>query len=220
LLYPVLLSVKTNFAQRITMKNWSCLLLTLLLATGAQAQMYKWTGADGKVTYSDTPPPNSARHVEEKALGGDDMSNPPLPFELARAVKAYPVTLYTTKKCEPCEEGRSMLQQRGIPYTEKTVNTSEELAKFRALSDKPQFPLLTVGSQKHQGFQSIEWDAMLTAAAYPQTSMLPKDYKNPTAQSIAPKPPVQEKAPANDRTRDSVDEVPPATGNAPPGFRF
>lgn len=202
------------------MKNWSCLLLTLLFATSAQAQMYKWVGADGKVTYSDTPPPGSAKHVEEKALGGDSTTNPALPFELSRAVKTYPVTLYTTKKCEPCEQGRSMLQQRGIPYTEKTVNTNEELAKFRSLSDKPQFPLLTVGSQKQQGFQSIEWDAMLTAASYPATSILPKDYKNPAPQSIAPKPAVQEKTPANDKARDTADEVLPAAGNAPPGFQF
>lgn len=202
------------------MKNWPYLLLTLLVATSAHAQMYKWTGADGKVTYSDTPPPKSAKRVEEKPLANDSANNPALPFELARAAKAIPVILYTTNKCEPCEEGRSMLQQRGVPFAEKTVNTNDELKKYRSLNDTPQFPLLMVGSQKHQGFQSIEWDAMLTAAAYPTTSILPKDYKNPPAQSIAPKAAVQEKTPVAEKTRETTDTAPAAAGNAPPGFQF
>ena len=42
------------------MKRSGILLFLLLLAVPVQAQMYKWTDANGKVQYSDKPPPAGA----------------------------------------------------------------------------------------------------------------------------------------------------------------
>lgn len=202
------------------MKNWSWLLLSLLISASAHAQMYKWVGPNGKITYSDTPPPPSARQVEEKSLTTGS-AYPALPFELAKAVKSNPVTLYTTAKCPPCDDGRNMLNTRGIPFTEKTVNNSEEIARLRQIGGEQQLPLLTVGSKKQQGFQSIEWDALLTGAGYPETNMLPRDFHNPRPESIVQKPKAAEPAPAaNSKTSGSIEDTPSAIGNAPPGFRF
>ena len=40
------------------MHKLSILLLSLgLVATPAVAELYKWIGTDGKINYSDTPPP-------------------------------------------------------------------------------------------------------------------------------------------------------------------
>jgi glutaredoxin len=204
-----------------TMKKWSWLLFSLLISAGAQAQMYKWVAPDGKITYSDTPPPSSVKKVEEKTLAGGADDAPALPFELAKAVKASPVTLYTTAKCDPCNAGRDMLHARGIPFTEKTVATSEEIAKFRQISGDQQLPLLTVGAQKQHGFQSNEWDAALSAAGYPETSKLPKDFRNPPPQAIVQKQKaVEHAATGNGRGTDAIEDAPPAAGNAPPGFRF
>ncbi|MBS0308032.1 MAG: DUF4124 domain-containing protein, partial [Proteobacteria bacterium] len=78
----------------------TAILAMLLTAITAQAQMYKWVGPDGKVNYTDTPPPKSAQKVEQKNLDGSsgvDTAN--LPYELAQAVKNSPVTLYSTPKC-------------------------------------------------------------------------------------------------------------------------
>ncbi|WP_206047114.1 DUF4124 domain-containing protein, partial [Noviherbaspirillum denitrificans] len=79
----------------------SCTILMLMCVGSAYGQLYKWVGPDGKVTYSDAPPPSTATRVETKAVSIGGVSTADLPYEVAEAVKAHPVTLYTTKDCQP-----------------------------------------------------------------------------------------------------------------------
>jgi glutaredoxin len=201
------------------MKNrWSWLLLSLLISANAHAQLYKWVGQDGKVTYSDTPPPSSVKKVEEKNIASTSIAAG-LPFELATAVKANPVTLYTTAKCSACDSARSLLQARGIPFTEKTVNSSDDIAQLQQAGGDKQLPFLTVGRNKQSGFEAESWNTMLSNAAYPESSQLPASYRNPPAQAAAPKKAAAQKAdvaPGHETPSGSL----PAAGNAPPGFRF
>ncbi|NEX60963.1 glutaredoxin family protein [Noviherbaspirillum galbum] len=192
----------------------------LLLAAGAQAQLYKWVGPDGKVTYSDTPPPPSAKRVETKAFSSDDINTGDLPYELAEAVRANPVTLYTGKNCAPCDDGRKMLQERGIPFREKTVSSNDDVDYLRKIAGDNNVPLLLVGRRKESGFQRGTWNTLLSSAGYPDSSRLPKGWRAPSAEAAAPKPAVPEKK--EDARNDAAParELPPATGNAPPGFRF
>ena len=198
------------------------LLLILLCTAGANAQqMYKWVGPDGKITYSDTPPPSTVKQVEKKSasFGGVSVAN--LPFELAETVRNHPVTLYSAPQCAPCDAGRALLTSRGIPFAEKTVTTNEDIEKLRQAASDAQLPLLIVGRNKQKGFESTGWTASLNTAGYPTTSRLPASYRNPPPEAAAP--PVQAVA-ANKAPIEQVEnrpaELPPAIGNAPPGFRF
>lgn len=203
------------------MKNWSWLLIPLLVFASAHAELFRWVGPDGKVTYSDTPPPSSAKQVEKKVIA-NEASNARLPFELARAVKANPVTLYTTGKCGPCDDARNLLHTRGVPYSEKTVNNYEEVTKFKQIAGDGQLPLLVVGSQKQKGFESNAWDTLLTNAGYPASNHLPADFRNSSPESIVQKPKVVAPPSANTAggTNNTPQDTQPAAGNAPPGFRF
>lgn len=198
-------------------------LLLILCAASAHAQLYKSVGPDGKVTYSDAPPPASATKVETRSIASGGINGANLPYELAEAVKNNPVTVYTGAKCLACDEGRKLLIARGIPYTEKTVGSNEDIARLRQAGGELQLPLLLVGRNKQQGFEAGTWGAALTAAGYPETSKLPNSYRNPPAEAAAPPAkPVAVKAsekPDPAATRSSGD-LPSATGNAPPGFRF
>lgn len=197
--------------------------LLMLCAASASAQLYKWVGPDGKVTYSDTPPPSSAKQVETKNVTTSVVNAADFPYELAEAVKTGPVTLYTTRSCIPCDDGRRLLNERGIPFYEKTVNSNEDIAQLRKAGGKGQLPLLTVGRTKEEGFAAGVWNNVLTAAGYPESSKLPKSYRNPPAETAAPTAPPKT-ADGADTGRSAepprATELPPATGNAPPGFRF
>ena len=84
-------------------------------------------GPDGRVTFSDKPPTNASQPVTAQRSGGSPVpATAPngLPYELNQVAQKYPVTLYTSTDCAPCDEGRSYLNQRGIPYAEKTITTS------------------------------------------------------------------------------------------------
>ena len=197
--------------------------MILLCTAGANAQqLYKWVGPDGKVTYSDTPPPSTVKQVEKKSARFGEVSASNLPFELAETVRNHPVTLYSSAQCAPCDAGRALLTSRGIPFSEKTVTTNEDIARLRQAASDGQLPLLIVGRNKQKGFESGGWAASLTAAGYPETSKLPTSYRNPPPEAAAP--PVRSVA-ANQAAIEQVanrpaDELPPAVGNAPPGFRF
>ncbi len=196
----------------------------LLCAAGAQAQLYKWVGPDGKVTYSDTSPPPTAKQVETKSASGGGIDGADLPYELSEAVRGNPVTLYTMANCAACDEGRTLLNTRGIPFTEKTVKSNDDIAQLKQASGDSQLPFLMVGRNKQQGFEAGAWNNLLTVGGYPESNKLPKTYRNPQAASAAPQAEMRKQdKPAtngNNTAAPRSEALPSAIGNAPPGFRF
>jgi hypothetical protein len=196
-------------------------LALLACASTASAQMYKWKDAKGVTHYTDTPPPANA--VPLKAFS-TAASQPALPAELAAAVQSRPVTLYTTANCAGCDQGRTLLQTRGIPYTEKTVNSVDDHAALKRAGSAGQLPLLLVGRGKQIGFEAETWTTLLSEAGYPAQAMLPAGYGNPAPAPAAPPPApsAQErelaasKAAAEQAQRER--RLPPI--NAAPDFRF
>ncbi len=168
------------------MKVLSALLL-LLLAGTAQAQMFKWVDEKGITHFSDTPPQSTKIKAEIK-----DYTNPLtdaiLPYGVAQAVRANPVTLYTTGQCDACDQGRTLLQARGVPFSEKTVTSGEDQDSLRQAGSDGQVPLLLVGTARLIGFDASSWQNALSAANYPSQGLLPKDYRNPQAETAAPRP--------------------------------
>jgi glutaredoxin len=200
-------------------------LLALLCMSAAHAQLYKWVGPDGKITYTDTPPPaNAPGRVETKPLPTAAAAAAELPFELAQAARNHPVTLYTTPSCPPCDEGRKLLTERGIPYRERTVTSQEDLAQLRAAGGDTQLPYLTVGRHRERGFESASWNNTLTVAGYPTANRLPRSYRQPPPETAAPRAEAPKQAEAKPTAAAAEPPLPsappPAAGNAPPGFRF
>ncbi len=197
----------------------SLLAMLLVCAASAHAEMYKWVGEDGKITYSDVPPPKTAKQVEKKFMGSSGPDTAGLPYELAEAVKNNPVTLYTTVKCPSCDLGRKLLVNRGIPYSEKTVTTNEDIAMVQELSGVKTVPVLTIGRSKETSFRSDAWDAALTAAGYPATNQLPKNFNNSKAEAAAPVAKVETPAKAEPAPNQN-NAAPEAPVRTPGGFRF
>jgi glutaredoxin len=206
-----------------TLKRCAPLGLALLLcAAGASAQMFKWTDSKGVVHFSDQPPTGKDVKVETKsfAAGGNDVA---LPYELAEAVRNSPVTLYTAADCKACDQGRTLLQQRGIPFSEKTVSTNDDQHKLKEAGSAGQVPLLVVGGTKRVGFEAGAWNEALSNAAYPKQRVLPANYQYPVAVSAAPAPqrPLARKV-VGERQAEPVLEpkTPTPAADTAPGFRF
>ena len=161
---------------------------TLVLAShGALAQaVYRIVGPDGKVTFSDRPPPAASQakssqdtRAEAAAVGGNTGSA--LPYELQQIARRFPVTLYTSKDCAPCNSARNLLNNRGVPYSERTVSTNEDNDALQRISGDNALPFGTIGGQQLKGFSDIEWTDYLNAAGYPKTSQLPSNYRRAAA---------------------------------------
>ena len=191
-----------------------------LLASPVQAQqVYRIVGADGKVTFSDKPPVESSAKVTAGSGGSSRgaTGQSQLPFELRQVASKYPVTLYTGENCSPCVSARSMLSSRGIPFTEKTVITSEDSQALQRISGETSLPFATVGSQQLKGFSDSEWTQFLNAAGYPASSVLPASYRQAAATplvTIATAPSTA--ANTNSNNAAPARTAPPAVQAAPP----
>ena len=182
---------------------------------------YKVVGPDGRVTYTDRPPVDRPAQAV-KPVGGATTGDAALPFALRSVVSRYPVTLYTSSNCAACDAGRNLLKGRGVPFNEKTVNTSDDARALQSREGTNQVPVIRIGSKQIAGYEQGEWTSYLDAAGYPSQSALPPTYRHPAATPLAPAPAAPKAdegaAPAQPPQFNSAPGNP--AGNAPPGFRF
>jgi glutaredoxin len=185
-------------------------LLAAAVALPGHAQ-YKVIGADGKVTYTDrVPNPGDGQARALNARNAPVAVEPELPLELRQVATRYPVTLYTTTgACEPCQTGRTLLRQRGIPYAEKQVLGIEDSQALEKLSGGRDAPTLAIGSQIVRGMSADLWNSYLDAAGYPRESKLPSSY-----QYKAPSP-IVERREASAASRPDAQPAAPLQSTAP-----
>jgi glutaredoxin len=148
-----------------------CAALVISLPCGAQTVTYRWVDSTGKTVFSDQPPAPGTQYVEIKSglgLEGDRQ----LPYATRQAAEKYPVTLYTTARCtEICANARTLLNGRGIPFSEKLITQQEEFAEIaKEMGSESFVPGLKVGTQKFPGFEAASWNNLLDLAGYPKTA--------------------------------------------------
>lgn len=160
-------------------KRVVCALLVMSLAPVLAQGVYRNVGPDGRVTFSDQPPAADAAPRTPAAAAPSTAGNVQLPFALRQVATRYPVTLYTSTDCAPCNSGRNLLNGRGIPYTERTITTNNDAEALKRLSGDASLPFLTIGSQQIKGYSDTEWTQFLNAAGYPAQSALPSGYRRP-----------------------------------------
>jgi glutaredoxin len=192
-----------------TRSVFSRLALASVLATSAlpALALYKIVGPDGNITYTDRPPAGTTSRVSTMVGGTVNEVAPldTLPVELRQAATRHPVVLYTAADCVPCDEGRKLLMQRGVPYTEKLIINNDDVAALELAVGVRTVPALKIGSQALRGMSADEWVAYLDAARYPRESRLPRGW-----QGAAPEPLVVRSV-----ARPEVAEVPAAPLRAP-----
>ena len=187
--------------------------LAALLASAVEAQqLYRWTDSAGRTHITDTPPPADARGVGNLKPRTSVVESGQPPYELATAMRDFPVVLYTAPSCkQPCSRARDALNRRGVPFREVQVwdeATNEELKK---VSGANEVPTLVVGRSVNKGFQQAAFDALLDSARYPAAGTLA-----PRAQAA---PPVPEGYDATNAASHKAEPVAPqaAEPEAPPG---
>lgn len=198
------------------------LALTLLVCALPAMALYKVVQPDGSVTYTDRPPTDTGptRITPMTSSGGSASPDSGLPLELRQASARYPVILYSADDCTPCDNGRRLLQQRGVPYTEKRIVTEEDAAALDRLMGGRSVPALSIGQQPLRGFSESDWGAYLDAAGYPRTSKLPKGWPVPAVTPLTERAAVK---PAAEAPASAPAPAPtPAAEAAPPapGIRF
>ncbi len=178
----------------------SSALAVLLLAGGAQAQTtYRWVGQDGRVHYSDQPPPPAVKDVQLRQLKSANVveTGGAYAYETRQAARNSPLTLYTSEKCtDYCRMARDFLARRGAPYSEKILRTAADEAEYRKATgnEKLTLPVLTTGKKVESGFEESAWNRLLDGAGYPaqgsarSPSITPEAKTKAETPDAAPKP--------------------------------
>lgn len=202
-----------------------------LMTSAAQAQgVYRIVGPDGRVTFSDRAPTAAQAQAQPSAppaAANAASTGSALPYALRQSAERYPVTLYSNKDCEPCDEAREYLRGRGIPFGERTIETSADVSALKKLSGQEGLPFATIGNQHLKGFAADNWNQYLNAAGYPAQSKLPRGYQAADARPLttpAPAPAASAKEPAVQRPAapqaPAVPQPGTRTADNPAGLRF
>lgn len=182
---------RRNFRLGERMKPYLILAGIMLAALGnAQAETFRWVDKAGKVHYGDMPS-EEAVQVEQKNFGKDSSANnADLPYETRNAMKNFPVTLYVANNCDaPCQQARDLLNNRGIPFSEKTLLTQQEIDDFRQRSGSDRSPTLQVGGNYLKGLETTQWNNALDSAGYPKTAPYRPQAAKPAKASPEETPP-------------------------------
>jgi len=162
----------------------------------AAAQLYQWKDAQGRTVYSDQAPPPSVRNAQQRSFKGSFIEGSES-YAARIAREKNPVTLYANACGAPCDDARRLLVERGIPFSSKDPQANPEAqAELKKLTGQLRVPVLVVGSDKIDGFETGQWQAMLDKAGYPKTPIPGTKPPPPAASAGAPTAPTAAPAPA------------------------
>lgn len=153
------------------MKRIILLLACLAIMPVQAGELFRWLDKSGKVNYGDTPPMDAIDVQNIKSSSGSS-PNDDLPYETRIAQQNFPVTLYVGSICdEVCNQANSLLNRRGIPFSEKVLKTRKDIEDFKQLSGMEAFvPVLQVGKTFIKGFLESQWNSELDIAGYAKTA--------------------------------------------------
>jgi glutaredoxin len=193
----------------------------LMTLSSPSLALYKVVGPDGKVTYTDVPPsPGKTGKVTPLGSAASSQNEVSLPLELRQAVARYPVTLFVTNACEPCITGRQFLRQRGVPFNERSITTTEDVDALQRLTGGREAPALTIGSQTVRGLSQDIWTSYLDAAGYPRESRLPANYQYPAAAPLTERRDTSQAAVPQREESPAPSQSAPEAPRSPSSIRF
>ena len=144
--------------------------LAMASAPLAAAQLYQWKDAQGRMMYSDQPPPASVTNAQQKSFKGNLIESGES-YATKTAREKHPITLYASACGVPCDEARKLLTDRGAPFSNKDPQASPEAqAELQKLTGRSSVPVLVVGSDRIDGFEAGQWQAALDRAGYPKSA--------------------------------------------------
>lgn len=154
-------------------------LLALCASLPAAAEIYRWVDDNGRVHFTDQPPPNVKK--VQQVPGASGPGDPNI-GKLREATQKSPITLYSAECGQPCTDAENYLKGRGIPYKVRMVDrdyaASQELKKRVGGNS---VPTLAIGSSTQRGFDKGIWDNLLNLAGYPAPKAAPPAIQNPAS---------------------------------------
>ena len=161
------------------------------MSTTDSKVLFRWTDPKSQINYGDRPPPNATNVIRIDLMTIGENTQSLLPYLVRRAATNFPVMLFTSKNCPPCVSAREFLNKRGVPFAERTIESSDDSMEFKRLTGAEGVPVMTLGTKPLIAFDKDEWNNGLDATGYPQNNQLPPSFKQEPARPLTQKSNVQ-----------------------------
>lgn len=149
--------------------------------------LWRWTDARGQINYGDHVPADARNVLKIDLMTIGTTTQALLPYQVRHAASNFPVILFTAKNCPPCNSARDYLNKRGVPFAERTVETSDDGMELKRLTNAEGVPVATLGGQVMVAFDSDAWSNALDATGYPRASTLPGHFRQEPARPLTQK---------------------------------
>lgn len=136
----------------------------------AQTTVYRWVDSEGRVHFTDRPPSEAHSDLTQRVVGGNFSADARAPSaNLQAVIQKFPVVFYTSAECgDPCRIAREMLLKRGIPFSERSVQSGPDVAEeLIKRAGGLYVPSLSVGGNTLRGYEESAWRTVLDTAGYP-----------------------------------------------------
>ena len=124
--------ITASIAAR-SLTAFALILLISGLAAAQVQQVYRYIDLDGRVVYSDKPPPPTAKDAQAKRIGSNSIETSDLSFATQQAQERYPVTLYSFSCGVVCDTAQAVLNKRGVPHTVIDVSAGDGAERLKRL---------------------------------------------------------------------------------------
>jgi glutaredoxin len=160
------------------MSKWllPLILMLLVFATPAQADLYQWTDEEGNLQITDYPPPKiSSRNTKVHKTGPTSGIEPSASEQLMGRTKDsrvaqepveaemyHEVILYTTSWCPYCKKAKAFFEARRIPYKEYDIEKDKDAAERKKQLDTGSgVPFAIVNGESISGFSPAAYENAL-----------------------------------------------------------
>jgi glutaredoxin len=147
----------------------------LSLASGAGAQVYRWTDSAGKTHYGDKAPEDLK--TQEVKINVQSFDGPPQIDDWAAIIRrpaaqatrsmgnAQGLTMYSATWCGPCKRAKAHMAKNGIAYRDVDIDASDaNRAEFKSYGGGG-VPLFISGNTRMRGFSAEGLDRLLAKSA-------------------------------------------------------
>lgn len=137
-----------------TINPFLVLLFTLTFVFPAQAEIYKWTDADGKSHFSGSKPANPASLESRNDLEAKSPQSVPVADKPPVAAATPQIDLYMTKWCPYCKKAMAFLRKKEIEFNAYDIEQDLDAAARKKKLD-PRYsgvPLAVINGSTIRGF--------------------------------------------------------------------
>lgn len=132
--------------------------LLILTAGWVNAEIYTWTGEDGKVYFSDTPPQSDNKY-ESLELQINSYESPEIESVENNAYdNSGRVVMYSTRWCSYCKKARNYFKANNIDFIEYDIEQSDAARRrYNSMTGRG-VPLIIYGNKKLSGFNVASFE--------------------------------------------------------------